>query len=162
VSGAALTAGLPAVASLGQPIHMRVNIRSMRVSWDPPGHHARHAHGHRAHSNAGACPKTAPMLTLADREPRAHRHWSTSGDAGSMLDRNSVPGTGIGGPGRIRTCNQGIHSAPMFPKGVDYLFTRVPAAVGSQSVGCGTLQPVIKGARGRAGWQCRRSNPALR
>jgi hypothetical protein len=29
-----------------------------------------------------------------------------------------------GGPGRIRTCNQGIHSAPMFPKGVDYLFTR--------------------------------------
>src|SRR5690348_16761612 len=30
------------------------------------------------------------------------------------------------GPGRIRTYDQGIHSAPMFPPGVDYLFTRAP------------------------------------
>jgi len=28
------------------------------------------------------------------------------------------------GPGRIRTYDQGIHSAPTFPPGVDYLFTR--------------------------------------
>ena len=30
------------------------------------------------------------------------------------------------GPGRIRTYDQGIHSAPAFPPGVDYLFTRAP------------------------------------
>lgn len=29
----------------------------------------------------------------------------------------------FGGPGRTRTCNQGIHFAPPFPTGVDYLFT---------------------------------------
>jgi hypothetical protein len=29
------------------------------------------------------------------------------------------------GPGRIRTFDQGIHSAPMFPSGVDYLITRM-------------------------------------
>jgi hypothetical protein len=28
------------------------------------------------------------------------------------------------GPGRIRTYDQGIHFAPTFPPGVDYLFTR--------------------------------------
>src|SRR3979490_3429443 len=28
------------------------------------------------------------------------------------------------GPGRIRTYDQGIHLAPAFPPGVDYLFTR--------------------------------------
>src|SRR5579871_5659679 len=28
------------------------------------------------------------------------------------------------GPGRIRTYDQGIHFAPAFPPGVDYLFTR--------------------------------------
>ena len=32
------------------------------------------------------------------------------------------------GPGRIRTYDQGIHSAPAFPPGVDYLFTRAPGA----------------------------------
>ena len=31
------------------------------------------------------------------------------------------------GPGRIRTYDQGIHSAPAFPPGVDYLFTRAPS-----------------------------------
>ena len=31
---------------------------------------------------------------------------------------------GWSGPGRIRTYDQGIHSAPAFPPGVDYLFTR--------------------------------------
>jgi len=36
----------------------------------------------------------------------------------------AVPGTIIDGPGRIRTYDQGIHSAPAFPPGVDYLFTR--------------------------------------
>ena len=35
-----------------------------------------------------------------------------------------------GGPARTRTEDQGIHSAPPFPEGVDYLFTHV---------GCGTL-----------------------
>jgi hypothetical protein len=35
-----------------------------------------------------------------------------------------------GGPARTRTEDQGIHSAPPFPEGVDYLFT---------PVGCGTL-----------------------
>jgi hypothetical protein len=34
-----------------------------------------------------------------------------------------------GGPGRIRTCNQGIHSVPSFPMGVDYLFTLEPGSV---------------------------------
>ena len=29
----------------------------------------------------------------------------------------------ISGPGRIRTYDQGIHVAPEFPPGVDYLFT---------------------------------------
>jgi len=32
-----------------------------------------------------------------------------------------------GGPGRIRTYDQGIHVAPMFPSGVDYLFTPGPS-----------------------------------
>ena len=32
------------------------------------------------------------------------------------------------GPGRIRTYDQGIHSAPVFPPGVDYLFTRARCA----------------------------------
>src|SRR6185312_824687 len=32
------------------------------------------------------------------------------------------------GPGRIRTYDQGIHSAPTFPPGVDYLFTRERSA----------------------------------
>ncbi len=36
----------------------------------------------------------------------------------------------ISGPARTRTEDQGIHSAPPFPEGVDYLFTHV---------GCGTL-----------------------
>ncbi len=36
----------------------------------------------------------------------------------------------IGGPARTRTEDQGIHSTPPFPVGVDYLFTHV---------GCGTL-----------------------
>ena len=40
-----------------------------------------------------------------------------------------------GGPARTRTEDQGIHSTPPFPEGVDYLFT---------PVGCGTLLPVIK------------------
>ena len=39
------------------------------------------------------------------------------------------------GPARTRTEDQGIHSTPPFPEGVDYLFT---------PVGCGTLVPVIK------------------
>ncbi len=32
------------------------------------------------------------------------------------------------GPGRIRTYDQGIHFAPEFPPGVDYLFTRAHSA----------------------------------
>ena len=32
-----------------------------------------------------------------------------------------------GGPGRIRTYDQGIHAAPVFPPGVDYLFTPGPS-----------------------------------
>jgi hypothetical protein len=56
------------------------------------------------------------------------------------------------GPGRIRTYDQGIHSAPTFPPGVDYLFTRelaCPPDLGDSlhSGGCGMLLPVIKGAR---------------
>src|SRR5205814_2351498 len=41
------------------------------------------------------------------------------------------------GPGRIRTYDQGIHLAPAFPPGVDYLFTRArPVRVGA---GCSSL-----------------------
>lgn len=46
------------------------------------------------------------------------------------------------GPGRIRTYDQGIHLAPAFPPGVDYLFTRARAV----RVGAGCSKPVIKGA----------------
>src|SRR6201988_1671752 len=35
-------------------------------------------------------------------------------------------GGSFDGPGRIRTYDQGIHSTPAFPPGVDYLFTRAP------------------------------------
>lgn len=62
---------------------------------------------------------------------------------------------GIGGvfdgPAGIRTQNQGIHFAPRFPAGVDYLFTLAVrdspalAVAARASVGCGTLSPVIKG-----------------
>jgi len=40
----------------------------------------------------------------------------------------------LGGPAGIRTQDQGIHVAPKFPSGVDYLFT-----LGLVPVGCGTL-----------------------
>ena len=51
--------------------------------------------------------------------------------------------SGFDGPTRIRTWNQGIRFARAFPHGADYLFTRsVDCAA---LVGCGTLQPVIKG-----------------
>jgi len=46
-----------------------------------------------------------------------------------------------GGPAGIRTQDQGIHVAPGFLPGVDYLFTLDRAG----PVGCGTLKPVIKG-----------------
>jgi len=46
------------------------------------------------------------------------------------------------GPGRIRTYDQGIHLAPAFPPGVDYLFTR---ALEAARVGAGCSKPVIKG-----------------
>src|SRR3979490_1509817 len=46
------------------------------------------------------------------------------------------------GPGRIRTYDQGIHLAPAFPPGVDYLFTRARTV----RVGAGCSKPVIKGA----------------
>ena len=50
-------------------------------------------------------------------------------------------GRGCGGPGRIRTYDQGIHVLPMFPSSVDYLFT-----LGRCSrVGAGCSLPVIKG-----------------
>src|SRR5579871_6339869 len=39
------------------------------------------------------------------------------------------------GPGRIRTYDQGIHFAPEFPPGVDYLFTRAHGC----ACGCGML-----------------------
>lgn len=45
-----------------------------------------------------------------------------------------------GGPTRIRTWNQRIHVAQDFRPGVDYLITL------SMLVGCGMLEPVIKGA----------------
>jgi len=48
------------------------------------------------------------------------------------------------GPGRIRTYDQGIHFAPAFPPGVDYLFTR---AQSNARVGAGCSKPVIKGTR---------------
>lgn len=44
------------------------------------------------------------------------------------------------GPTRIRTWNQRIHVAQDFRPGVDYLITL------SVLVGCGMLEPVIKGA----------------
>lgn len=47
----------------------------------------------------------------------------------------------FGGPTRIRTWNQGIRVFRRFPSGADYLFT-----LRLRRVGCGTLEPVIKGA----------------
>src|SRR5438034_1368600 len=41
------------------------------------------------------------------------------------------------GPGRIRTYDQGIHLAPAFPPGVDYLFTR--ARTVRVGAGCSSL-----------------------
>jgi len=55
-----------------------------------------------------------------------------------------------GGPAGIRTQNQGIHSAPRFPAGVDYLFTLARVPRGGTPFGRGTLSPVIKGTRARA------------
>ena len=46
-----------------------------------------------------------------------------------------------GGPTRIRTWNQGIRVFRRFPSGADYLFT-----LRLWRMGCGTLEPVIKGA----------------
>lgn len=51
-----------------------------------------------------------------------------------------VLGLLFGGPTRIRTWNQRIHVAQDFRPGVDYLITL------SVLVGCGMLEPVIKGA----------------
>jgi hypothetical protein len=45
------------------------------------------------------------------------------------------PSAVLTGPGRIRTYDQGIHSAPAFPPGVDYLFTRARGV----RLGCGML-----------------------
>ena len=49
------------------------------------------------------------------------------------------------GPGRIRTFDQGIHSAPTFPPGVDYLITRAIAGsregAGGSSLLSRALQP---------------------
>ena len=47
-----------------------------------------------------------------------------------VFDRDRPRTSQIGGPARTRTEDQGIHFAPPFPEGVDYLFT---------PVGCGTL-----------------------
>ena len=60
---------------------------------------------------------------------------------------SSLRTLGGNGPGRIRTYDQGIHSAPVFPPGVDYLFTRAPgeppreislAMTGEHASGCQT------------------------
>src|SRR6266576_6647552 len=45
------------------------------------------------------------------------------------------------GPGRIRTYDQGIHLAPAFPPGVDYLFTRARTV----RVGAGCSQACYQG-----------------
>jgi hypothetical protein len=49
------------------------------------------------------------------------------------------------GPGRIRTYDQGIHSAPEFPPGVDYLITRMIArsceGAGGSCLSSRALQP---------------------
>src|SRR6266480_7396933 len=45
------------------------------------------------------------------------------------------------GPGRIRTYDQGIHLAPVFPPGVDYLFTRARTV----RVGAGCSQACYQG-----------------
>jgi hypothetical protein len=50
-------------------------------------------------------------------------------------------GLSRGGPTRIRTWNQGIRVFRRFPSGADYLFT-----LRLWRMGCGTLEPVIKGA----------------
>ena len=53
-----------------------------------------------------------------------------TGNSGKLLSNRpgrDAPGWLEGswfGPGRIRTYDQGIHLAPTFPPGVDYLFTR--------------------------------------
>jgi protein-tyrosine phosphatase len=53
-------------------------------------------------------------VASADPPPTARQH-----------ERVTTQPGGVGyGPGGIRTHDQGIHSAPAFPPGVDYLFTR--------------------------------------
>jgi len=50
------------------------------------------------------------------------------------------------GPAGFEPATKGFTSVPMFPKGVDYLFTRAFRMI-EEAVGCGTLLPVIKGTR---------------
>src|SRR5215467_1370546 len=51
---------------------------------------------------------------------------SSSGRSPRACSRAAAMTRSWSGPGRIRTYDQGIHSAPAFPPGVDYLFTRAP------------------------------------
>jgi hypothetical protein len=60
-----------------------------------------------------------PALLLPERRPFFLNAERPAARRGAERQRLCV-----GGPGRTRTCNQGIHLAPPFPTGVDYLFTR--------------------------------------
>jgi len=81
-------------------------------------------------------------LRFAALEPLAQqRHPVLAGRRRRSMLVSRVPKSG---PGRIRTYDQGIHSAPMFPPGVDYLFTRVMT-----TGGCGMLAACHEGHLGR-------------
>ena len=73
----------------------------------------------------------------AGRAPGARRRSPRDYDENHVLPERPEPSRIVlkTGPARTRTEDQGIHSTPPFPEGVDYLFT---------PVGCGTLLPVIK------------------
>src|SRR2546430_11760793 len=68
------------------------------------------------------------------RHTRFDCDWSSDVCSSDLMSPDVLPKTG---PGRIRTYDQGIHLAPAFPPGVDYLFTRArPVRVGA---GCSSL-----------------------
>ena len=61
-----------------------------------------------------------------DGDPHLRCACARSGTTDAALCRSAAETDGErqrGGPAGIRTQNQGIHSAPPFPAGVDYLFT---------------------------------------
>lgn len=84
---------------------------------------------------------TSKRPTPAYREKLVHPHRSQFPRKLANSGYLAVFTGLFGGPTRIRTWNQGIRVFRRFPSGADYLFT-----LRLWRVGCGTLEPVIKGA----------------